>query len=85
MVCSAKVAGADQVLRTAGETAGMGLMGLGGLLAIVGGMLFVVIVLRAMLAQASPARQGGQGDHVSASAPCKAAFMAGRRASNAFW
>ena len=55
-----KVAGADQVLRTAGETAGMGLMGLGGLLAIVGGMLFVVIVLRAMLAQASPAHDGAQ-------------------------
>ena len=38
----------------------MGLMGLGGLLAIVGGMLFVVIVLRAMLAQASPAHDGAQ-------------------------
>ena len=53
-----KVAGADQVLRTAGETAGMGLMGLGGLLAIIGGMLFVVIVLRAMLARPECARQG---------------------------
>lgn len=43
-----KVAGAEQVLRTTGEVAGMGLMGLGGLLAIAGGLLFVVVVLRAM-------------------------------------
>jgi hypothetical protein len=43
-----KVAGADQVLRTTGETLGMGLMGLGGLIAIVGGVMFVVIVLRAL-------------------------------------
>jgi hypothetical protein len=43
-----KVAGADQVLRTPQEVAGMGLMGLGGLIAIVGGLLFVVVVLRAM-------------------------------------
>jgi len=43
-----KVAGSEQVLRSAGEVAGMGLMGLGGLLAIAGGLLFVVVVLRAM-------------------------------------
>jgi cytochrome c oxidase subunit 1 len=43
-----KVAGAEQVLRTTGEVIGMGLMGLGGLIAIVGGLLFVVVVLRAM-------------------------------------
>jgi len=43
-----KVAGTDQVLRSAGETAGMGLMGLGGLVAIIGGLLFLVVVLRAM-------------------------------------
>ncbi|MFO1220755.1 MAG: cbb3-type cytochrome c oxidase subunit I [Burkholderiaceae bacterium] len=43
-----KVAGAEQVLRSTGEVAGMGLMGLGGLLAIVGGLLFVVVVVRAM-------------------------------------
>lgn len=43
-----KVAGADQVLRSAGETAGMGLMGLGGLIAIIGGLLFVVNVIRAL-------------------------------------
>jgi len=43
-----KVAGAEQVLRSTAEVAGMGLMGLGGLLAIVGGLLFVVVVARAM-------------------------------------
>ncbi|HPU51209.1 MAG TPA: cytochrome C oxidase subunit I, partial [Burkholderiaceae bacterium] len=42
-----KVAGADQVLRSAGEVAGMGLMGAGGLVAIAGGLLFVVVMLRA--------------------------------------
>ncbi len=43
-----KVAGAEQVLRSASEVAGMGLMGLGGAIAIVGGLLFVVVVVRAM-------------------------------------
>ncbi len=43
-----KVAGAEQVLRSPGEVAGMALMGGGGLLAIIGGMLFVIVVLRAM-------------------------------------
>ncbi len=43
-----KVAGADQVLRSTGEIAGMGLMGLGGLVAIVGGLLWVVVTIRAM-------------------------------------
>ena len=49
-----KVAGAEQVLRTPGEIAGMGLMGLGGAVAIVGGLLFVVVVLRAMRRPAVP-------------------------------
>jgi hypothetical protein len=44
-----KVAGAEQVLRGIEQTIAMGLMGLGGLLAVAGGMLFVVLVLRAML------------------------------------
>ena len=44
-----KVAGTEQVLRTTGEVMGMGLMGLGGLVAIVGGVLFAVVVLRSML------------------------------------
>lgn len=43
-----KVAGTEQVLRSTAEVAGMGLMGLGGLIAIVGGLLFVVVVIRAM-------------------------------------
>lgn len=43
-----KVAGAEQVLHSTQETLGMGLMGLGGLIAIVGGVMFVVIVLRAL-------------------------------------
>ena len=43
-----KVAGAEQVLSTRGEIAGMGLMGLGGLIAIIGGLLFVVVVIRAV-------------------------------------
>jgi len=45
-----KVAGADQVLRSAEQIAAMGLMGLGGLAAVAGGILFIVIVIRAMMA-----------------------------------
>ena len=48
-----KVAGTDQVLRTTQETMGMGLMGLGGLIAIVGGIMFVVIVIRSLRRPAS--------------------------------
>jgi cytochrome c oxidase subunit I len=36
------------VLRTAPETLGMGLMGLGGLVAIIGGIMFLVIVMRSL-------------------------------------
>ena len=43
-----KVGGAEQVLRSGGEIAGMGLMGLGGLVAIIGGLLFVIVVIRAV-------------------------------------
>ncbi|MCX7175133.1 MAG: cytochrome C oxidase subunit I, partial [Proteobacteria bacterium] len=49
-----KVAGAEQVLRSSGEIAGMGLMGLGGLVAIIGGLLFVVVVI-ASVRKAKPA------------------------------
>ena len=42
-----KVAGAEQVLRHGGEIAGMGLMGLGGLVAIAGGLLFIVLMIGA--------------------------------------
>ncbi|MBI3937827.1 MAG: cbb3-type cytochrome c oxidase subunit I [Betaproteobacteria bacterium] len=43
-----KVAGAAQVLSRAEEVAAMGLMGLGGLVAVAGGLLFVLIVLHAI-------------------------------------
>ena len=43
-----KVAGGEQVLRSAGEIAGMGLMGAGGLVAVAGGVLFVVVVVLAV-------------------------------------
>jgi hypothetical protein len=43
-----KVAGVEQVLRSPGEVAGMALMGLGGAVAIVGGLLFVWVVMRAL-------------------------------------
>ena len=43
-----KVAGAGQVLRTTEEIVGMGIMGLGGLIAVIGGLLFVIVVLQAM-------------------------------------
>ncbi len=43
-----KVAGAAQVLRTPEEIAAMGLMGLGGLIAVIGGLMFLVLVFRAM-------------------------------------
>ena len=45
-----KVAGAEQGLDGLEKIAAMGLMGLGGLIAIIGGLLFLVIVLRAMVA-----------------------------------
>jgi hypothetical protein len=45
-----KVAGAEQALRSAEEIVAMGVMGLGGLFAVIGGVMFVVLVLRAMLA-----------------------------------
>jgi len=47
-----KVAGADQVLHSTQEILGMGLMGLGGLIAIVGGILFIGVVLQALLKSA---------------------------------
>jgi cytochrome c oxidase subunit 1 len=45
------VAGAAQVLGSAQEVAGMALMGLGGMIAIVGGLLFVIVVLGALRPQ----------------------------------
>jgi len=43
-----KVAGAEQDLHGFAQTAGMGLMGLGGLIAVVGGVIFLVVVFKAM-------------------------------------
>jgi cytochrome c oxidase subunit 1 len=50
-----KVAGAEQVLRSTSEVAGMGLMGLGGAIAILGGLMFIVVVLRAVRGPGVPA------------------------------
>ena len=49
-----KVAGAEQMLVSLPQKVGMGMMGLGGLIAVIGGVMFVVVCLRAML---SPARR----------------------------
>lgn len=43
-----KVAGAEQMLTTLPQKLGMGMMGLGGLIAIIGGLLFVLVCLKAM-------------------------------------
>jgi hypothetical protein len=43
-----KVAGAQQVLHSFEEIAGMGLMGVGGLIAVVGGIMFVIVVVQAL-------------------------------------
>ena len=49
-----KVAGADQFLTTLPQKIGMGMMGLGGLIAVIGGLMFVLVCLRAL------SRRGGQ-------------------------
>jgi cytochrome c oxidase subunit I len=46
-----KVAGAAQGLDSMERIAGMGLMGLGGLLSAVGGFIFIVIVIKAMMSE----------------------------------
>ena len=43
-----KVAGADQFMTTLPQKVGMGMMGLGGLIAVIGGLMFVVVCLKAM-------------------------------------
>jgi cytochrome c oxidase subunit I len=43
-----KVAGAEQILTSGPQKIGMGMMGLGGVIAIIGGVMFVVVCLRAM-------------------------------------
>ena len=46
-----KAAGGEQTLESFGQVAGMGLMGIGGLIAVIGGFLFLLIVLRALFAR----------------------------------
>jgi len=53
-----KVAGAEQMLGSVQEVAGMALMGMGGLIAIAGGLLFVIVVIGAL-------RTGGQKVHAT--------------------
>ena len=48
-----KVAGTEQVLHSTQEIFGMGLMGFGGLVAIVGGILFIGIVIHALFSTAN--------------------------------
>jgi hypothetical protein len=43
-----KMAGADQAFVYLEQKIGMGMMGLGGLVAVIGGLMFVVICLKAM-------------------------------------
>ena len=43
-----KVAGAEQALTTLPQKIGMGMMGIGGLLAVIGGIMFVLVCLKAM-------------------------------------
>ena len=45
-----KVAGAEQALRTPEQIFGMGVMGLGGMIAIIGGLLFIWVVIDSVLA-----------------------------------
>ena len=45
-----KVAGGAQALRSTEEIVAMGIMGLGGLIAAVGGLIFLIVVVRAILA-----------------------------------
>lgn len=49
-----KVAGAEQMLTTLPQKIGMGMMGLGGLIAVIGGLMFVLVCLKAM----SPRKSG---------------------------
>ncbi len=49
-----KTAGSDQGLEGIQQIAGMGIMGLGGLIAIIGGILFLIIVFKAMWPKNAP-------------------------------
>jgi cytochrome c oxidase subunit 1 len=52
-----KVAGAEQMLASLPQKLGMGLMGLGGVIAIIGGLMFVLVCWRAMAGSASRRNQ----------------------------
>ncbi|NOZ37172.1 MAG: cytochrome C oxidase subunit I, partial [Gammaproteobacteria bacterium] len=45
-----KTAGAEQGLKQFEQIAGMGLMGLGGLISIIGGIIFLVVVYKSLRA-----------------------------------
>jgi cytochrome c oxidase subunit 1 len=49
-----KVAGAEQGLDAVGKIAGMSLMGFGGLIAVIGGVMFLVLVLRCVMRGREP-------------------------------
>lgn len=49
-----KVAGADQMLNGFQETLGMGMMGMGGLLAAIGGLCFLIIAISALCGERAP-------------------------------
>lgn len=49
-----KIAGAAQELDSFGRVAGMGLMGLGGLISAIGGLLFILIAIKAITAKPGP-------------------------------
>lgn len=50
-----KVAGAEQQLQSMAETVGMGMMGLGGLISVIGGVMFLIVVMSALLARSKSA------------------------------
>jgi heme/copper-type cytochrome/quinol oxidase subunit 1 len=52
-----KVAGSGQSLDNIQQTAGMALMGIGGLIAVIGGILFLVVVISAMRHAGNTAEQ----------------------------
>jgi len=52
-----KAAGAEQLLRGAEQIAAMGLMGLGGLVAVAGGVLFLALALGSMLGRRAEAQR----------------------------
>lgn len=56
-----KAVGAEQALRSLPEIIGMGMVGLGGLIAVVGGISFLIVMLRSLLARSEPSQEAA--DH----------------------